>query len=139
MYYNPKHLQDKWVHSINTGNRLSTFMVSSPMDMCTGYVSINRLEPMYDELYDMESIYERRSQLKVGIASVSCLYKLLLLNSSIINFHYRHKFSRDSSIALLFWMALFSFVVQITAGGILNLILINYRKSSHCELGKNST
>lgn len=62
-------LHEKWLNSSNNGNRLSTFMQTSIMDMCVGYVSINALEPLYDELCDMESIYNRRTLLKVRITS----------------------------------------------------------------------
>lgn len=66
-------LHEKWLNSSNNGNRLSTFMQTSIMDMCVGYVSVNALEPLYDENCDMESIYNRRSLLKVRIISPETL------------------------------------------------------------------
>lgn len=87
-------LHEKWLNSSNNGNRLSTFMQTSIMDMCVGYVSVNALEPLYDENCDMESIYNRRSLLKVRITSPETLSPRNSSKSLFFLFC-RQKFSKD--------------------------------------------
>ncbi|KAM8716628.1 hypothetical protein ACLKA7_003498 [Drosophila subpalustris] len=65
--YNHVALQKEWLTVQNSKDDLRIFSRSSKMNMCVGYVSINELEPLYDERCDMESIYDTGANLKVRL------------------------------------------------------------------------
>ncbi|KAL7740708.1 hypothetical protein ACLKA6_000072 [Drosophila palustris] len=51
--------------------------------MCVGYVSINELEPLYDERCDMESIYDTGANLKAKVL-VGLNYTFVTLDGAFL-------------------------------------------------------
>ncbi|KAH8403267.1 hypothetical protein KR222_009334 [Zaprionus bogoriensis] len=82
--YGPQDMQRKWLNTIAKDDALSTFNRSSTMDMCVGYVSINELEPLYDERCEMESIYDHGTNLKASIKAICLNYTFITLDGAFL-------------------------------------------------------
>ncbi|XP_034098923.2 beta-1,4-glucuronyltransferase 1-like [Drosophila albomicans] len=94
--YNNIEMQNQWLASKNSLNVFTIFHSSTKMNMCVGYVSINELEPLYDERCDMESIYDGGFILK-GKVLMDLKYTFLILNEAFL---IRHAFDSWRSIKL---------------------------------------
>ncbi|XP_034474546.1 beta-1,4-glucuronyltransferase 1-like [Drosophila innubila] len=112
--YNHYELQNEWLSTQNSKDDLRIFSSSSKMNMCVGYISINELEPLYDERCDVESIYDRGANLKAKVL-VGLNYTFLILDGAFI---IRHSLDSWKSIDLVrmqhktilkFWLTWYKF------------------------------
>ncbi|XP_023031598.2 beta-1,4-glucuronyltransferase 1-like [Drosophila willistoni] len=75
--------QVKWLHMPNPKDELFIFSRSKRREMCVAYISINELEPLYDENNEMESIYEESSTFKSQIL-IDLNYTFIVLDGAFL-------------------------------------------------------
>ncbi|XP_030381239.1 beta-1,4-glucuronyltransferase 1-like [Scaptodrosophila lebanonensis] len=81
--YDSPQQQKLWLVAPNPREELFIFRRSTTMDMCVAYVSINELEPLYDERLQSESIYEHGANLK-GQVLMSLNYTFITLDGAFL-------------------------------------------------------
>ncbi|EDW25523.1 GL26378 [Drosophila persimilis] len=81
--YDNIDVQMKWLSTQTAGEELYIFSRSKKMDACVAYVSINELEPLYDEGNKMESIYEHGANLK-GQVMIDLDYTFIILDGAFL-------------------------------------------------------
>ncbi|XP_041448272.1 beta-1,4-glucuronyltransferase 1-like [Drosophila obscura] len=81
--YDDIDVQMQWLSTQNSKDDLYIFSRSKKMDMCVAYVSINELEPLYEESNEMESIYEHGANLK-GQILIDLNYTFIILDGAFL-------------------------------------------------------
>ncbi|BFF93519.1 beta-1-4-glucuronyltransferase 1-like [Drosophila madeirensis] len=81
--YDNIDVQMKWLSTRHSRDDLYIFSRSKKMDTCVAYVSINELEPLYDENNQMESIYKHGANLKAQVL-IDLNYTFIILDGAFL-------------------------------------------------------